>query len=293
MATALTRIAGSRTRMFVPEQLALSFDLEDVPAEPLLPSLESKARALAARLAEVIGSPVRLHVTDNRHTVLSSKRHADRFVVRAHHMFLRADDATWRALGHYLRTGRRPAARAVDAFVEAHRHLLGPARERAIVVRTRGQHHDLGAIMRDLVDLYFGGALDVRITWGRDRTGPRSKKRRSIQLGLYTPEERLIRIHPRLDQAWVPRFFVESIVFHELLHHVTPPVHAGGRRCVHTRAFKQRERLFPHYDLARLWEAQNLDRLLAPDVVVRRGDAAVGIPVAPRARTRSPRGQTT
>lgn len=261
--------------MFVPEQLALSFDAQTDPhldGDPdVRPRLEQRARALAAKLAEVIGTPVRLHVTDNRHTVLSSKRHADRFVVRAHHMFLRGDDATWDALAKYLRSGRKPAARAVDAFVEAHRHLLGPARARAVPLRTRGHIYDLEAIRDDLAMRFFGGPLDVRITWGRDPSRGRRRKRRSIQLGLYTPEERLVRIHPRLDQAWVPRFFIESIVFHELLHHVTPPEHKGGRRCVHTRAFNKRERLFPHYEEARRWEAENLDRLLAADVVARKG----------------------
>jgi hypothetical protein len=290
MTTALTRIAGSRTRIFVPDQLALSFEEENeevplvVEETPSLKGLEARARALAAKLAAVIGTPVRLHVTDNRHTVLSSKRHADRFVVRAHHMFLRGDDATWDALGKYLRSGRKPAARAVDAFVAAHRHLLGPARERAVPLRARGRVHDLESIRDDLAARFFGGALDVRITWGRAPTKRSRKKRRSIQLGLYTPEERLVRIHPRLDQEWVPRYFVESIVFHELLHHVTPPLHVGGKRYVHTREFRLRERLFPHFEEARIWEEQNLDRLLAADVVVRKG--------IPKNETRA-RGQAT
>jgi hypothetical protein len=275
MTVVLTRIPGSGTRMLVSEQLALSFDEteeeEDREDAPRLPELAARARALAAKLAEIIGTPVRLHVTDNRHTVLSSKRHADRMVVRAHHMFLRGDASDWDALGKYLRSGRKPAARAVDAFVEAHRHLLGPARERAVVARPLGRHHDLAAIMADLSERYFGGPLDVRITWGRDAPRGGRRRRRSIQLGLYTPEERLVRIHPRLDQAWVPSFFVASIVFHELLHHVTPPEHRNGKRCVHTRAFRKKERLFEHYEAARVWEEQNLDRLLVADVIERRG----------------------
>ncbi len=297
MPWALTRIPRSRTRIFVPEQLALSFIEEtdtDTKEPASLRGLEARARALAARLSEVIGSPVRLHVTDNRHTVLSSKRTADRFIVRAHHMFLRGDAATWDALGRYLSSGRKPAARAVDAFVAAHRHLLSPARARVAPVRARGRVHDLEAIRDALAAQYFGGPLDVRITWGRAPASSGRKRRRSIQLGLYTPEERLIRIHPRLDQAWVPDFFVESIVFHEMLHHVTPPVHVGGRRCVHTRAFRARERLFAKYEDARRWEEMNLDRLLAADVVVRGASttsrARSGLP---RANMNETRGQAT
>jgi hypothetical protein len=46
----------------------------------------------------------------------------------------------------------------------------------------------------------------------------------------------------------VPEFFVEYIVYHELLHALFPPVAAqGGRRDVHTAEFKRFEKKFPRY----------------------------------------------
>jgi hypothetical protein len=76
------------------------------------------------------------------------------------------------------------------------------------------------------------------------------------------PGEKLIRIHPALDQVFVPRYFVEFIVYHELLHHVIPPVRVNGRYQIHSPAFRQREREFPAYAEAMAWRQQSLRRLL-------------------------------
>jgi predicted metal-dependent hydrolase len=84
-----------------------------------------------------------------------------------------------------------------------------------------------------------------------------------MRFGVYCPETRHIRIHPALDQAFVPRYFVEFIVYHELLHHVMPAVQVGGRYYAHTEAFRQRERAFPRYAEAVAWRQRHLRQLLA------------------------------
>jgi hypothetical protein len=82
-------------------------------------------------------------------------------------------------------------------------------------------------------------------------------------MGVYLHDQMLIRIHPALDDPRVPRHFVELVVFHEMLHQAIPPVNGrDGRRIVHGRDFRARERLFPGYGRARAWEKQNLHLLL-------------------------------
>jgi len=82
-------------------------------------------------------------------------------------------------------------------------------------------------------------------------------------MGVYLHDHKLIRIHPALDDARVPRHFVELVVFHEMLHQAIPPVSGrDGRRMVHGRDFRARERRFPGYERARAWEKQNLHLLL-------------------------------
>ena len=98
---------------------------------------------------------------------------------------------------------------------------------------------------------------DVQITWGRHGHGTRS-----IRFGSFDYDHQLIRLHPKLDAAWVPAFFVEFIVFHELCHGVIPPRVENGRRLLHPPEFGTLERRFPLYDQALAWEQKNLHRFL-------------------------------
>jgi len=214
------------------------------------------SRALAGRL----GQPVRLVVTDNRSTMLTARPKGGRLEVRLHHMFLTAGENILDAVGDYLSDGDARAAGLIDRFVEENRaRFVAPGPSQA-TLRPEGQHHDLRAIVDDLARRHFGGQADVRITWGK-RVQPK-RRQRSLQLGTYLPEDSLIRIHPVLDQPWVPDFFVEAVVFHEMLHHDMPAVVRNGRRHYHTRAFRTRERSFEYHSAAQQWQEENLWRLL-------------------------------
>ena len=71
-----------------------------------------------------------------------------------------------------------------------------------------------------------------------------------------------IKIHPALDQDWVPRGFVEFVVHHECLHAVVPTRCIDGRRAFHPPEFRRRERLYPEFQRWRRWEKENLGRFL-------------------------------
>jgi len=105
--------------------------------------------------------------------------------------------------------------------------------------------------------------------------------RRAIRLGSYSSLERVIRIHPVLDRAWVPRYFVAYIVYHEMLHHMIPsargtsrhasakiisstgqPDFTSGRRTLHPPEFLEREREFRNFERALDWERRHISRLL-------------------------------
>jgi hypothetical protein len=123
-----------------------------------------------------------------------------------------------------------------------------------------GRYHDLDAILRELRAAYFPASGPVTIGWGR---WSGQAPRRSMRFGAYFPDTCHIRIHPALDQAFVPRFFVAFIVYHELLHHFMPAIQVNGRQYVHTKAFRQRERAFPRYAEAVAWRQRHLRQLLA------------------------------
>jgi hypothetical protein len=80
-------------------------------------------------------------------------------------------------------------------------------------------------------------------------------------MGSFSVEDRIIRVHPALDQADVPRFFVEWIVFHEMLHGRLEIRRRGSRRCFHPPEFLAQEREFHDYERAAAWEKENVDRI--------------------------------
>jgi SprT-like family protein len=234
------------------------------------------ARKLELRLGDLLGRQVTLTLTDNARTMVSARERDGIAHVRVHHMFAQADDATLRAIARFLREGHGSASGAIQRYIEQHRvHIRSlPARTRepsaafdagaGDVLRGSGKHHDLHALFARLNARYFDGQVSARIDWARMSRGlGRAHRRHSIKLGSYRGRDPLIRVHPVLDAAWVPAFFVEYIVYHEMLHHVIPMPMQNGRRTLHGPDFRARERQFHDYDLAIAWERENLDRLLS------------------------------
>jgi predicted metal-dependent hydrolase len=222
---------------------------------------EGARQALERRLQALLNEYVRLSITDNVRTMVSSQLVGHERRVRLHHMFLDADAFTLRALAAYLKRSDRAASTLLGGFIEANRTRIRRPRGRRIHVRTAGEVHHLHDLYDRLNAQYFADEVDAAITWGRRGSG-RRRRRNSIKLGSYCAEEQLIRIHPALDQVWVPRYFVEYIVYHEMLHHVIPMPERNGRRQLHTPEFRAREREFLHYERAIAWERQHVHRLL-------------------------------
>lgn len=230
-----------------------------VPAEPRARSIDAAGR-VAARLAPALGL-CEVVFTDNRRTVLSTSREPGRLVVRMHRIFEAAGDDMLEAVGRYLAVGDRRASAAISRFVDENRAAIAATR-RPRTLEARGSTHDLRTIFGELEQDHFAGVVDgVGITWGRRGTQTR-RRQRTIRLGTYSHDERVIRVHPTLDQGWVPRFFVRFIVFHEMLHHVEPPRVTPHRTEFHTPAFRARERAYPEYERSIAWERANLGRLL-------------------------------
>ncbi|NUP88446.1 MAG: M48 family metallopeptidase [Candidatus Sumerlaeia bacterium] len=167
-----------------------------------------------------------------------------------HPCFRLASEETLRLLATHLRRPHRTTARALRSFVEAARREMPAGRRRRPRLQPLGKHFDLQVICDAVNREHFGGTLRTRISWGK--TGvPRGRNRRSIVFGSYDAASDTIRIHPELDSRRTPRFFLEYIVFHELLHAVHPVrIAPDGRRLVHSPEFKAAERRYPGLDRA-------------------------------------------
>jgi hypothetical protein len=222
--------------------------------------LWARAEALAFQLSADLRLPVRLAVTDNRSTMVSFRRSANVLQLRLHHMFLDAPEQVMRAVADYAGRGNRVAGGVLDDYIRGQQPRIRQERHAAEAdLEPRGRYFDLQALFDALNRTYFQGGIQARIGWGRM---PPRRRRKSIRLGVYDHQTREIRIHPALDRLEVPTYFVEFIVFHEMLHQLFPSSNGNGRRVHHPRAFRDREKAFPLYGAALRWERENLNLLL-------------------------------
>jgi hypothetical protein len=219
--------------------------------------------ALSRRLSAHLTGRLIVTITDNRAVMISVHRDPSRreFRIRLHRVFLDLPDELWPTLARYVELDDPSASRTLSRFIADNDERIDPplASEHAEVLRPAGRHHDLAAILRELNARYFSGQAEAQITWGRTRRSGSAK--RSIRLGSYCVETRIIRVHPGLDQAWVPRIYVEWVVFHELLHCVHPIPVVNGRRVFHSEAFARDEQRYEHRELAIAWERRNVAAL--------------------------------
>ncbi|PRQ09700.1 SprT-like domain-containing protein [Enhygromyxa salina] len=244
-------------------EAGLELELADDPY-PQLPA--DHQEALRAELQDRLGAYLssgraRVVITDNLRTMMSVKRGHGVYTFRLHHMFVDAPPLLLRAVVAYAEQQDPEASEQLRNFIDANEDVIrqrgGP---RPFTVDVEGRYHNLQTIFDTLNADYFGGAIKARITWG-PRTN-RKRGRASIKLGSYTVEDELIRVHPVLDAADVPRHYLAWVVYHEMLHEVHDMPIVDGRRVYHTRAFRQAEAKFDQYAEAVLWERQNLDKLL-------------------------------
>lgn len=234
---------------------------KDLPFGPAL--RVRQGRELKQRIQQYLQGDLDLKVTDNRSVMLTVKRDAKhkRYAVRLHHLFVDAPAEIVRALALYIGANEARASRLLNHYIDANEdQIQGVQPRRRLKLRTAGRVHNLARIFSELNERYFEGRLRTRITYGRNSR--RGQSRRSIRLGSFTLEENLIRIHPGLDQGWIPEAYLQWVVYHEMLHAVHPIREVNGRRRFHTRAFAEAERCFELHAEAHAWERRHLPALL-------------------------------
>ena len=112
-------------------------------------------------------------------------------------------------------------------------------------------HHYLESLARDVHETYFFKYPPLPVRWGQQIT---RKRRRSIRLGSYNHITTEIRIHPLLSTGNVPAFVIESVIYHEYLHHILGPNH--------NRRFHSNERKFRYHRESQEWIRRHLFVLL-------------------------------
>jgi hypothetical protein len=240
-----------------------SFLTQELPVHSLITTDIADQDHRQAWLSAQFTAHVTLIWTDNRSRMLSARGNVGQgYKVRVHYLFRQAPDGVWRALVAYLRNTDATASHTIRAYIRQKQPLpasLQPPPQRTRLRRPQGHYFDLEAIYHNLNQHYFVNRIQAHITWSRR---PPQRKRKSIRFGSYQERNRLIRIHCLLDQAFVPRYVVENVVFHEMLHQLIPRQYMNGRWYVHPPEFRRQERRFLYYQQAEQWQRQHLSRLL-------------------------------
>jgi predicted metal-dependent hydrolase len=172
-----------------------------------------------------------------------------RLLVRLSDLLEGAPETILKAIAHILlaKMYRRPIDRGQAAryrkYVASHEivrkaHLVRQMRGRKLLLSPRGHFYDLEAIFEDLNRRFFHGLMArPRMSWSQTKT-------RRI-LGHYDPAHNAIVISRIFDHPAMPRYVLEYIVYHEMLHLKHPVKLRGSRRCVHSPEFQAEEKLFP------------------------------------------------
>ena len=176
-------------------------------------------------------------------------------LVRISDLLEGAPESVLRAIAHILlaKLYRKPIdpAHAVRyrRYVSSHDlsakiHLIRHMRGRKRLAGAQGEIYNLEQIFEDLNRRFFHGLLGrPELTW--------SPNHARNHLGHYDPAHNTIVVSRVFDRAEVPRYAIEYLVYHEMLHLKYPVKLRGSRRCVHPPEFQADEKQFPDLERAK------------------------------------------
>ena len=220
--------------------------------EKLLPIFQESYRELRPR-AEMPEMEVEFFAFANVNNTIRLRE--GRLLVRLSDLLHGAPEPVLRAIAHILlaKMYRKPIARAQATryrrYISSHeiankanqvRQLRGWKKFQT----PRGHVYHLEEIFEDLNRRFFHGLLArPLLTW--------SQLRARNSLGHYDPAHNTIVVSRIFDHPQVPRYALEYILYHEMLHLKHPVKLRGSRRCVHPPEFQEEEKLFPELEQAK------------------------------------------
>ena len=220
--------------------------------ERLLPIFQESYRELRPR-APIPELAVEFFAFTNINNTIRLRE--GKLLVRLSDLLEGAPDAVLRAIAHILlaKMYRKPIERnhatRYRRYVSSHHisekaHLLRQMRGRKRIETAQGRFYNLESVFDDLnVRFFYGLLARPQMTWSRDHA--------RNSLGHYDPAHNAIVVSRVFDHSRVPRYAVEYIVYHEMLHLKHPVKLRGSRRCVHSAEFQAEERVFPDLERAK------------------------------------------
>lgn len=229
---------------------------------------EEKIRSLLWRYQPefVLAGNLDIVFTRNSNTPVSLNQRQGSGTLRLHVLFCQAPDSILEDVIRFCFASRSRAesknlrARILD--------YVGENRQQTIATMSgpgcflaRGEVYDLDRILRRVIRDYVP---ERRLISSRPAIGW-SKRPWLTLMGKWietAPQERnAILINRRLDDERAPAYYLEYLVYHELLHDLFSIHRSHGRWIRHSAEFQARERACPLYAKAREWETNELQSL--------------------------------
>ncbi|MGB0125570.1 MAG: M48 family peptidase [Silvibacterium sp.] len=218
----------------------------------IIPWFEEEYRALRPR-APMPGFDIRFYRFTSLNTTIRLRE--GRIKVHLSDILEGAPESVLRAISHILiaKLYRKPinathANRyrrfASSEAVVRQSERIRQTRGRKRISTARGVHYDLEEIFDALNLRFFHGLMGrPQLTWSEH-----SARR---VLGHYDAAHNTIMVSRVFDRRNTPRYAIEYLMYHEMLHLRHPVKAKNGRRCVHSRDFQSEEKLFPELDQAK------------------------------------------
>lgn len=209
-------------------------------------------KSLQLRIAEMYKQPIEIRLHENSSTYLRAESKLGVLWLHMHHLFSEAPTPVLEAILRFAKKKDKEALRIIRRMATLYfeENPLAPA-----ILSAKGETYDLEEIYARIKASYFSSDYEVSIGWSNKS---RSGKRRSITFGTYDRQRRQIRMNRCLDSPKVPLYFVEFVVYHEMLHGTClPKTGISGRTKIHTAEFLSKEREFIHFAKAKQWGTAN------------------------------------
>ena len=156
------------------------------------------------------------------------------------------DETALNALSRMMFSRDRSQRKAVVAAMLAEDYQTVRAELESLgglIEQPRGAFYDLAEIFNHVNAQFFDGRMArPRLAWSRSFTGRK--------FGHYDFLRDTVMVTSSLDRPDIPKFVVNYIMYHELLHKKHGTRWKNGRGYAHTPAFYAEERRFPEYHKA-------------------------------------------
>ena len=221
---------------------------------PLAEIFEQEYRELRPR-APIPALDIRFRRFTSLNTTIRLRE--GRLHVRLSDLLEHAPESVHRAIAHILlaKLYKKPIARThADRYrrhvssepVAKQAEHIRQTRGRKRILTAQGRFYDLDEVFESLNTKFFHGLLGrPTLTW--------SAHHARRMLGHYDAAHNTIVVSRVFDRADTPRAAVEYLLYHEMLHLKHPVKVKAGRRCVHSKAFQEEERLFPELEQAKAY----------------------------------------